>query len=89
MAVSLLRALVLFAAVLIGAAAGAYLSFAAAYLVVEPAERTLSGVAFVAVLVLLVVGPALLARKVYGTAGLAAFAIVVLFSAFLTGLAVL
>lgn len=88
MVVSLLRALVLFAAVLLGAVAGAYLSLVATYLVLEPAERTLSGAAFVAVLVLLVVGPALLARRVYGTAGLAAFAIVVLFSAVLTGLAV-
>lgn len=89
MAVSLLRALVLFAAVLLGAVAGAWLSLAVAYLVFEPAERTLSGAAFTAVLVLLVVGPALLARRVYGTAGLAAFAVVVLLSTVLAGLAVL
>ena len=85
----MVRALVLFAVVLLGAVVGAWLSLAAAYLVLEPAERTISGAAFAAVLVLLVFGLALLARRVYGTTGLAAFAIVVPLSAILAGLAVL
>ena len=85
----MVRALVLFAVVLLGAVVGAWLSLAAAYLVLEPAERTISGAAFAAVLVLLVFGLALLAQRVYGTTGLAAFAIVVPLSAILAGLAVL
>ena len=86
---SLARALVLFVVLLLGAVGGAWLSLAAAYLVLEPAERTISGAAFAAVLVLLVLGLALLARRAYGTMGLAAFAIVVPLSAILAGLAVL
>ena len=93
MTVGLVRALVLSAVVLLGAVVGtvvgAWLSSAATYLVTEPAERTIPGAAFAAVLVLLVLKLALLARWVYGTTGLAAFATVVLLGAILAGLAVL
>ena len=64
----------LFVVLLLGAVGGAWLSLAAAYLVLEPAERTISGAAFAAMLVLLVLALALIARKATGTAGLVAFA---------------
>ena len=86
---SLARALVLFVVLLLGAVGGAWLSLAAAYLVLEPAERTISGAAFAAMLVLLVLALALIARKATGTAGLVAFAFVVLLGAVIVGWTIL
>jgi len=51
----------------------------------EPAERNFSNVPFVAALVLLVLGLAFIARKVTGTAGLAAFVLVALLGAVFVG----
>ena len=79
----------LFVVLLLGAVGGAWLSLAAAYLVLEPAERTISGAAFAAMLVLLVLALALIARKATGTAGLAAFAFVVLLGAVIVGWTIL
>ena len=84
----LVRGIVLFVVLLLGAAGGAWLSLAAAYLLTVPAERTTGGAAFAAVLALLVLGLALLARWVHGARGLTAFVIVVLLSAFLAGLVI-
>ena len=79
----------LFVVLLLGAVGGAWLSLAAAYLVLEPAERTISGAAFAAMLVLLVLALALIARKATGTAGLVAFAFVVLLGAVIVGWTIL
>jgi len=73
---SLARALVLFVVLLLGAVGGAWLSLTLATVLLEPAERNFSNVPFVAALVLLVLGLAFIARKVTGTAGLAAFVLV-------------
>ena len=85
---SLVRGVVLFVVLLLGAAGGAWLALAALYLLTVPAERTVGGAAFAAVLALLVLGLALLARWVHGEIGLTAFVVVVLLGAFLTGLVV-
>lgn len=81
---SLVRGVVLFVVLLLGAVGG-WLSLAALYLLTVPAERTLGGAAFAAVLALLVLVLALLARWVHGATGLTAFVVVVLLGTFLTG----
>lgn len=82
---SLARALVLFVVLLLGAVGGAWLSLTLATVLLEPAERNFSNVPFVAALVLLVLALALIARKASGTAGLVAFAFVVLLGAVIVG----
>jgi hypothetical protein len=82
---SLARALVLFVVLLLGAVGGAWLSLTLATVLLEPAERNFSNVPFVAALVLLVLGLAFIARKVTGTAGLAAFVLVALLRAVFVG----
>jgi hypothetical protein len=82
---SLARALVLFVVLLLGAVGGAWLSLTLATVLLEPAERNFSNVPFVAALVLLVLGLAFIARKVTGTAGLAAFVLVSLLGAVFVG----
>jgi uncharacterized protein HemY len=98
---SLARALVLFVVLLLGAVGGAWLSLTLATVLLEPAERNFSNVPFVAALVLLVLGLAFIARKVTGTeghrhgrsparkvtgtAGLAAFVLVALLGAVFVG----
>lgn len=82
---SLIRALVLFMVLLLGAAGGAWLSLTLATLLLEPAERSFSNAPFVAALVLLVLGLALIARKATGTAGLVAFALVALLAVVFVG----
>jgi hypothetical protein len=79
------RALVLFVVLLLGAVGGAWVSLSLATLLLEPAERNFSNVPFVAALVLLVLGLALIARKAAGAAGLVAFALVVLLGAAFVG----
>ena len=82
---SLARALVLFVVLLLGAVGGAWLSLTLATILLERAERSLSNTPFVAALVVLVLGLALIARKATGTAGLAAFALVALLGAVFVG----
>ena len=82
---SLVRALVLFVVLLLGAVGGAWLSWSLATVLLEPAERSFSNAPFVAALVLLVLGLAFIARKVTGTAGLAAFVLVALLGAVFVG----
>ena len=82
---SLARALVLFVVLLLGAVGGAWLSLTLATILLEPAERNLSNVPFVAALVVLVLGLAFIAWKATGTAGLAAFALVALLGAIFVG----
>jgi hypothetical protein len=82
---SLVRALVLFVVLLLGAVGGAWLSWSLATVLLEPAERSFSNAPFVAALVLLVLGLALIARKATGAAGLAAFALVALLGAVFVG----
>jgi hypothetical protein len=82
---SLVRALVLFVVLLLGAVGGAWLSLTLATLLLEPAERSFSNAPFVAALVLLVLGLALIARKAAGAAGLVAFALVALLGAVFVG----
>jgi hypothetical protein len=82
---SLVRALVLFVVLLLGAVGGAWLSLTLATVLLEPAERNFSNVPFVAALFLLVLGLAFIARKVTGTAGLAAFVLVALLRAVFVG----
>jgi hypothetical protein len=82
---SLARALVLFVVLLLGAVGGAWLSLTLATVLLEPAERNFSNVPFVAALFLLVLGLAFIARKVTGTAGLAAFVLVALLRAVFVG----
>ena len=60
-----------------------------ATVLLEPAERNFSNVPFVAALVLLVLALAFIARKVTGTAGLAAFAFVALLGAVVVGWTIL
>jgi hypothetical protein len=79
------RALVLFVVLLLGAVGGAWLSWSLATVLLEPAERSFSNAPFVAALVLLVLGLALIARKATGAAGLAAFALVALLGAVFVG----
>ena len=83
--VSLARSLVLFVVLLLGAVGGAWLTLTLATLLLEPAERDLSNAPFVAALVLLVLGLALIARKVSGAAGLVTFALVALLGAVFVG----
>ena len=85
MAVRLVRALVLFVVLLLGAVGGAWLSLTLATLLLEPAERGFSNAPFVAALILLVVGLALIARKAIGAAGLVAFALGALLGAVFVG----
>ena len=75
----------LFVVLLLGAVGGAWLSLTLATVLLEPAERNFSNVPFVAALVLLVLGLAFIARKVTGTAGLAAFVLVALLGAVIVG----
>jgi hypothetical protein len=82
---SLARALVPFVVLLLGAVGGAWLSLTLATVLLEPAERNVSNVPFVAALVLLVLGLAFIARKVTGTARLAAFVLVALLGAVFVG----
>ena len=82
---SMVRALVLFVVLLLGAVGGAWVSLTLATLLLEPAERSFSNVPFVAALVLLVLGLALIARKAAGAAGLVAFALVALLGAAFVG----
>lgn len=82
---SLVRALVLFVVLLLGAVGGAWLSLTLATVLLEPAERNFSNVPFVAALVLLVLALAFIARKVTGTAGLTAFVLVALLGAVFVG----
>ena len=82
---SMVRALVLFVVLLLGAVGCAWLSLTLATVLLEPAERSFSNVPFVAALVLLVLGLALIARKVTGTAGLVAFAFGALLGAAFVG----
>ncbi len=79
------RAITIIAVLLLGAVIGAWLSLSAAYLVLEPAERAASNVLFAVVLVALLAGLALAARKVSGAYGLVAFALVVLLGTIATG----
>ncbi len=81
----LVRTLVLFVVLLLGAVGGAWLSWSLATVLLEPAERSLSNAPFVAALVLLVLGLALIARKAAGAAGLVAFALVALLGAVFVG----
>ena len=82
---SLVRALVLLVVLLLGALGGAWLSWSLATVLLEPAERSFSNVPFVAALMLLVLGLALIARKATGAAGLVAFALVALLGAVFVG----
>ena len=82
---SMVRALVLFVVLLLGAVGGAWVSLTLATLLLEPAERSFSNVPSAAALVLLVLGLAFIARKVTGTAGLAAFVLVALLGAVFVG----
>jgi hypothetical protein len=81
----LVRTLVLFVVLLLGAVGGARLSWSLATVLLEPAERSLSNAPFVAAEVLLVLGLALIARKAAGAAGLVAFALVALLGAAFVG----
>ncbi len=81
----LVRTLVLFVMLLLGAVGGAWLSLTLATVLLEPAERNFSNAPFVAALVLVVLGLAFIARKVTGTAGLAAFVLVALLGAVFVG----
>jgi hypothetical protein len=81
----LVRTLVLFVVLLLGAVGGARLSWSLATVLLEPAERSLSNAPFVAAEVLLVLGLALIARKAAGAAGLVAFALVALLGAVFVG----
>jgi hypothetical protein len=81
----MVRALVLFVVLLLGAVGGAWLSLTLATLLLEPAERSFSNVPFVAALVLLVLGLALIARKAAGAAGLVAIALGALLGAAFVG----
>ena len=81
----LVRTLVLFVVLLLGAVGGAWLSWSLATVLLEPAERSLSNAPFVAAEVLLVLGLALIARKAAGAAGLVAFALVALLGAAFVG----
>jgi hypothetical protein len=83
--VRLVRSLVLSAVLLLGAVGGVWLSLTLATVLLEPAERSFSNAPFVVALVLLVLGLALIARKATGTAGLVAFALVVLLGAVIAG----
>ena len=74
---------------LLGAVGSAWLSLTLATVLLEPAERNFSNVPFVAALVLLVLALAFIARKVTGTAGLAAFAFVALLGAVVVGWTIL
>jgi len=82
---SMVRALVLFVVLLLGAVGGAWVSLTLATLLLEPAERSFSNVPSAAALVLLVLGLALIARKAAGAAGLVAFALVALLGAAFVG----
>lgn len=53
----LVRGMVLFELLLLGAVGGAWLSLTLATILLEPAERVLSNVPFLAALVLLVLAP--------------------------------
>ncbi len=86
---SLVRALVLFVVLLLGAVGGAWLSLTLATLLLEPAERSFSNAPFVVALILLVLGLALIARKATGAAGLVAFALVALLGAVFVGWTIL
>ena len=74
---------------LLGAVGSAWLSLTLATVLLEPAERNFSNVPFVAALVLLVLALAFIARKVTGTARLAAFAFVALLGAVVVGWTIL
>ncbi len=82
---SLVRALVLFVALLLGAVGGAWLSLTLATVLLEPAERSFSNAPFVAAPVLLVLRLALIARKATGATGLFALALVALLGAVFAG----
>ena len=81
----LVRTLVLFVVLLLGALGGARLSWSLATVLLEPAERSLSNAPSVAAEVLLVLGLAFIARKVTGTAGLVVFVLAALLGAAFVG----
>jgi hypothetical protein len=81
----LVRTLVLFVMLLLGAVGGAWLSLTLATVLLEPAERNFSNAPFVAALVLVVLGLAFIARKVTGTAGLVVFVLAALLGAAFVG----
>ena len=83
------RAVVTVVVLLLGTVVGAYLWLAAAYLVLDPAERTGGGVLFAAILAALLVGLALVARRASGGQGLAAFVFFVFLGAIAAGLLIL
>jgi uncharacterized membrane protein len=85
----LVRGMVLFVLLLLGAVGGAWLSLTLVTILLEPAERVLSNVPFLAALVLLVLALALVARKATGTAGLAVFAFAVRLGAVVVGWTIL
>ncbi len=64
---------------------GAWLSLAAAYLALDPAERTASNALLAAALAALLAGLAFVARKLSGTQGFVAFVFVVLLGVLATG----
>jgi hypothetical protein len=82
---SLVRALVLLVVLLLGGVGGAWLAWSLATVLLVPAERSFFNAPFVAALVLLVLGLALIARKATGAARLAAFALVALLGAVFVG----
>jgi uncharacterized membrane protein required for colicin V production len=85
----LVRGMVLFVLLLLGAVGGAWLSLTLATVLLEPAERVASNAPFVAALVLVVLALALVARKATGAAGLAAFAFAVVLGAVVVGWTIL
>ena len=81
----MVRAVVTIAALLLGAVVGAWLSFSAAYLAFEPAERTASNALLITALAALLVGLAFVARKLSGAQGFVVFVFVVLLAASVIG----
>ena len=74
----MVRTITLVAVLLLGAAVGAYLSFAVMYSVLDPGSRGASDVLFILLLAALLAGLALAARLTSGALGFKWFAFVVL-----------
>lgn len=89
MAGQLVRSITITVVLLLGVVAGAYLSLIAAYMALEPAERSAFNVLLVVVLVALLGGLALVARKASGSLGLVCFAFVALLGVVSGGLVIL
>lgn len=82
----LVRTITLVAVLLLGAAVGAYLSFAVVYSALDPGSRSASDLLFILLLAALLGGLALGSRWTSGARGLAWFAYVVLLATVSFGL---